>query len=161
MVWMWASTVFALRKSDSEMAWLVRPSATRARTCCSRSVSRSSGLWVRRRWQDLGHHLWVDHGPPAGDPVERVDEFVDVGDPVLEQVADSSGSVAEKFHGVVGLDVLRQHQDTHVCVLGADLRAAWRPSCVWVGGIRMSTITASVGRCVRARVGPRHRRPAR
>ena len=48
--------------------------------------------------EDLGHHLWVDHGPPAGDPVERVDEFVDVGDPVLEQVADSSGSVAESRH---------------------------------------------------------------
>jgi hypothetical protein len=65
--------------------------------------------------------------------VERVDEFVDVGDPVLEQVADSSGSVAEKFHGVVGLDVLRQHQDTHVRVLGADL-ACCLEALVRVGG---------------------------
>ena len=41
--------------------------------------------------EKLAHHLGIEHGPARGDPADRHDEVADVGDAVLEQVADASG----------------------------------------------------------------------
>ena len=44
--------------------------------------------------QKLRDDLRVEGGAPGGDPAQRVDELLDVGDPVLEQVPDTRGAAA-------------------------------------------------------------------
>ena len=46
---------------------------------------------------------------------------LDVGHPVLEQVADAGGVVGQQVGGVAGLDVLGEEQDAEALVLGAQL----------------------------------------
>ena len=70
---------------------------------------------------ELGDHLGVDHRPTGGDPLHRLDHLADVGDPVLEQVADPAGPVLQELDGVVWLDVLRHHQHPNRGVFGADV----------------------------------------
>ena len=69
---------------------------------------------------------------------------VDLGDAVLQQVADALGAVGEQLERVALLDVLREHQ--HRRSPGSSARiccAARSPSSVLVGGIRTSTIATS------------------
>ena len=68
--------------------------------------------------------------PPASDPSYAVDELRDVGDPVLEQVADRPLAAGQQLAGVELLDVLRQHHDREPRPRGADAIAARRPSSV-------------------------------
>ena len=42
--------------------------------------------------EELGHHLGVDGGAAVADPADGGQELADVGDPVLEQVADALGA---------------------------------------------------------------------
>jgi Domain of unknown function (DUF397) len=67
--------------------------------------------------QQLGNDLGVQHGPAARDPVQGVQELLDSGDPVLQQVADRAGPVREQVAGVVThsvrvspLCLLRRHR---------------------------------------------------
>ena len=78
-----------------------------------------------------------------GDPPDGVGELGDVGDPVLQHVAQPAGVVREQLDDVLGLDVVRQHQDGGARPRWRISRAASRPSVVWVGGIRMSATTTS------------------
>ena len=61
------------------------------------------------------------------DALQGLDEGVDVGDPVLEQVADPLRPVGQQLGGVPLLDVLRQHQHGDTWVPGQRLSAtrAW------------------------------------
>ena len=73
---------------------------------------------------------------------------VDVGDAVLEQVADAlARRRSSSSTDVALLDVLREHEhaDRRAARRGSS-RAARRPSSVWSGGMRMST-TATSGLC--------------
>ena len=82
--------------------------------------------------------------PPPATRRDRVEELGDVGDAVLEQVADAARVADEQLGGVALLDVLREHEDRDVRVQRARITSAARmPSSVWVGGIRTSTITRS------------------
>ena len=65
-------------------------------------------------------HLGVEHRPAAGDLVQRADQLVEVGDPLLEQVAHAGDAVGQQLEGVVLLDVLREDDDADAGVLGAD-----------------------------------------
>ena len=57
-------------------------------------------------------------------PAQRLDEFVDVADPVLKQVPDprrtATGRRAEQVSRVPGLDVLGEHQHPGRGVVAAD-----------------------------------------
>ena len=107
----WVSTVFvrgtAVRRSHGSSCVM------RARISRSRPV-RTSSVPVSAAAQELRHHrLGVDHRPAAA--------RCDVGDTVLEQVADPLRRVLEQLDRLPGLDVLRQDQDAHPGMLGADL----------------------------------------
>jgi hypothetical protein len=69
--------------------------------------------------EQLGHDFRVEGGTAGRDPAQRLDEFTDVGDPVLEQVPDTCGPAAgrraEQVGSVPGLDVLEK---TSAPVLG-------------------------------------------
>jgi hypothetical protein len=54
----------------------------------------------------LGHHDGVENGATVGDDVDRVDEPGDIGNAVLEQVADPTAAIGDQFAGVELLDVL-------------------------------------------------------
>jgi hypothetical protein len=86
----WVSTVFGETNSRSQIAWFERPSAISPRISRSRPVSASS----------------------APRPQVR--------DAVLEQVPDPLGAALQQRDRVPGLDVLREHQDAHAWMLGAD-----------------------------------------
>src|SRR4051812_8326455 len=58
----------------------------------------------------VAHHLRVERRAAARDAVHRLDEAVDIADPVLQEVADALGRVGEQRLRVGGLDVLRQHE---------------------------------------------------
>ena len=110
MLAMWASTVLRAIPRRSPMAWFDRPSAIRARTARSRSVRSSSGTRARRPTSTATTAGSITE-PPRGDPSDRVGEIVEVGDPVLEQIADAAGTIAHQAHGERGLDVLGQDED--------------------------------------------------
>jgi hypothetical protein len=61
---------------------------------------------VREQGRD---DLGVENGAAGRDPLQGVDQVVEPGDPVLEQVPQS-GAAAEQVLGVGLLDVLRQDQ---------------------------------------------------
>jgi hypothetical protein len=56
--------------------------------------------------QQLRHDLGVHRGAARGDGAHRLDEPPDVGDPVLEQVAEAAGAGREQLLRVELLDVL-------------------------------------------------------
>ncbi len=111
------------------------------------------GLAARRRAMHLATTSGSRTVPPARTRRTPSTNSRDVGDPVLEQVADarprrSASSVA----GVGVLDVLREHQDRGTPAARARTAiAARRPSSVCVGGIRTSTHGAVRPRARRAR----------
>jgi hypothetical protein len=66
------------------------------------------------------HHFGVEHGAAAGHAPERVRELVEVGDPVLEQVADAARVVADQLERVGRLDVLAEHEHADLGVRPPD-----------------------------------------
>src|SRR5699024_5564597 len=67
--------------------------------------------------EDLGHDLGVEHGAAAGDLVDGVEEVLDIGDSVLEQVAEAAGVLGDELGGVLLLHVLAEHEALDVEVL--------------------------------------------
>src|SRR6266511_2980355 len=63
----------------------------------------------------------VERGAALRDSADSRAELVDVGDPILEQIADSLGTLGQELHRVAGFDVLREHEHTRPGVLLADL----------------------------------------
>nr|WP_311736924.1 hypothetical protein [Streptomyces sp. Ag109_G2-6] len=66
---------------------------------------RQPAQGVAARREELTDHFGVERGAAGRHPVEGVEEVVDAGDPVLEQVADA-GAVGDQLSGVGVLDVL-------------------------------------------------------
>ena len=70
------------------------------------------GQRVAAAAQQLADHLGVDDGAAGGHAAQRGDEVLDVGHPVLEQVADAAAVAGvEQVGGVAVLDVLAEHDD--------------------------------------------------
>jgi hypothetical protein len=59
----------------------------------------------------LRDYFRVHGGAAGGDPADGGNELIDVGHPVLEQVADTAVGGAEQFAGIEVLDVLGEHED--------------------------------------------------
>ena len=111
----------------------------------------------------LADHLGVEHGAAGRDPLQRGEEVVDVGDPVLEQVADPAPAAGEQVVGVGHLDVLRQHQHPRLRPLPAYLDRSPQP-LVGVGRRHPDVHQARSGRCsstaaTKAGPSPTARRP--
>ena len=101
----------------------------------------------RRALRAAGDDLRVERGAAGGDAAQRAGEVVGVGDAVLEQVAEPCGALGQQLHREADLDVLGEEHDRRSPGGGARIScAAWMPSSVWVGGMRMSTIATS-GSC--------------
>src|SRR5699024_8608998 len=73
--------------------------------------------------EDLGHDCGVELGAAACDLVDGVEEVLDIGDSVLEQVAEPAGVLGDEFGGVLFFHVLAEHEDLDVGVLFADERS--------------------------------------
>lgn len=62
------------------------------------------------------HHLRVDRGIARRDPPHRGHELLDIGDAVLQQVANRFGASLDQLERVSGLDVLGEHDHRHLGV---------------------------------------------
>jgi len=71
--------------------------------------------------EKLGDDLRVEHRAARVDAAQRVEERIDVGDPVLEEVADALGAVLQQLHRVALVDVLREHHEPDLGHLAPDL----------------------------------------
>ena len=128
-----------------------RPSAISASTSRSRGDRTSSGSSTPLGGDELLDERGIDDRAALDDPLERVDELVDVGDAALQQVAAAARRSASSS---VACSTWTCAESTTIAVSGNSSRidaAASRPSVVCVGGIRMSTIARS-GRCSRTSV---------
>ena len=156
------STALSLTTRARAIAGLLRPSAISASTSRSRGVSRSSGSRRRERASSCATTSGSSAVPPAPTRRTRLDELADVGDAVLQQVADAAGVAGEQLGGVALLDVLRQHEDADVGPPARGSRSPARsPSSVCVGGMRTSVTTRSGWWRSTAAAARRHRRPWR
>ena len=71
--------------------------------------------------EQLGDDLGVERGAAVADPMHGFDEVGDVGDAVLEQVADALGVGREELPCVLVLHVLREHEHAQAGVPAARL----------------------------------------
>ena len=137
-------TAFSETNSRAAIAALERPSAISVSTSRSRSVSRSRAAGpVAQPGDQAGDHLGVEHGAAGGDPAYGGHELVDVGDPVLEQVADRALAAGQQ---VAGVERSTCWLSTSTGSPGRAARAAIAaasPSVENVGGRRTSTIAMS------------------
>ena len=79
-------------------------------TSRSRGVSCSSGSLLATAAEELGHDRGIEGGSAFCDAAHCRRELVDIGDPILEEVAEPLGRVREQIHRVRGLDVLREDE---------------------------------------------------
>ena len=84
----------------------------------------AGGEALRRRvagvaGEQLADDLGVQGGAAGGDAVDGGEELVQVGDAVLEQLADAAAAVGEEVGGVGAFDVLRHDEDLRGRVGGA------------------------------------------
>ena len=100
------------------------PSAIAASTSRSRGVSSRAVRSPRRRPEHPADDLGVERAAAGGHALHGVDERRHVADPLLEQVADPLGTVADQVQRVALLVELREHEDAGVRQLG---RAAPSP----------------------------------
>src|SRR5918996_389640 len=63
------------------------------------------------------HHLGVEDGTAGRHLAERPDDLLDIGDPLLQQVAEPLGTVLEELVRVLLLGVLREHHHAGARVL--------------------------------------------
>ena len=116
------STARSVTTSCSAIAAFERPSAISSSTSRSRGVSSADGIVAALPADELRDDRRVERGAALADAPHRRDELVDVGDAVLEQVADALGALGEELERVGGLEVLREHEHAGLRVLLADLR---------------------------------------
>ena len=104
------STARSVTKSRSAIAWFDRPSAI------SSSTSRSRGGQLLERvvgalpTHELADDGGVERRAAVGHAAHGRAELLEIGDAVLEQVADALGARLEERHRVPGLDVLREQE---------------------------------------------------
>ena len=87
------------------MPALDRPSAISASTSCSRGLRRASGSWRRRAFTNSCSSAG-SITEPLDDPLQRLDELVDIRHPALQQVADPLAG-GQQFHRMLHLCVSR------------------------------------------------------
>ena len=110
-----------------------------------RAGRRSRRLREQRRRRPSGSSA----EPPSATRRTRRGELLDVGDAVLEQVADALGASRPSSSSARPTSTYWESTSTPTSGCAARISsAARRPSSVWVGGIRMSTIATS-GLCAR------------
>ena len=153
----WRSTARSETNSASAMPRLERPAAIPSRTSRSRGGQRLERAAAPA--DHRGDDLRVQHRPAAGDAGDRGREALDLGDPVLEQVADARRAALEQLARVALLEMRGEHEHAHLRELLARMRAACRPSSVCSGGMRTSTMATS-GRCARTLRSRSSRSPA-
>ena len=110
MCWVCFSTAPGVTTRIRAIAVFECPSAMRPSTSRSRGRQAAHGVVGAASGEQLRDHLRVEHGAAADDVLEGLEERVDVGHPVLEQVAHAAGAVGEQLVGVGHLDVLGQHE---------------------------------------------------
>ena len=138
------STARGEMKSRSPIAWFVRPSAISSSTSRSRGESRSTGSSPRLRPTSSATTSGSSAEPPSATRRDGGDELVDVGDAVLEQVAEPLGAVAEQLDRVAcARRAARGRARPSPGASRGSRCAARMPSSVCVGGMRMSTIATS------------------
>ena len=76
---------------------------------------------------ELAHDGRIERRAAVRDAAHGRAELLEVGDPVLEEVADALGARLEQRHRVAGLDVLREEQDADVGMPLADLARCDEP----------------------------------
>src|SRR5215213_10827873 len=91
------------------------------------------GVGAAAAAEELGDDLGVDGRAALADPADGGQELADIGDPVLEQVADPPGAAGEQVAGVALLDVLGEDQDGRPGGPLADLQGGPQ-ALVGVGG---------------------------
>ena len=145
----WRSTRARSGTARPAIARFVRPSAMRPSTSRSRSVSDVERTVVAAAAEHLGHHLRVEDRAAGRHALDGVGEPLDVGQPVLEQVADALGAAGEQLARGSGP---RRTGRAAGCPRRAARRrivsAARRPSSALSGGMRTSMIATS-GVCAR------------
>ena len=155
--------------SRSAMPWFDSPSAISASTSRSRGVSASSGSRAAPAPEHPRDDLGVERRPALRDRAHGLDEVAEVGDAVLEQVADAARVVADEL-GHEALDqVLGEHEHADVRLPAPDLDR--RPQPV-VGEVRRhpdvdhrdvglvrADLAQQVRRVARLRRRPRSRPP--
>ena len=129
----------------ADSAALSSPAAIRVSTVARGRSGASSGSRSRRRATSRPDEPGSMTTSPARRPGDVGGERRQVGDTVLEQVADAAVEVVHQAQGVVGLDVLRQQQDPDLRAACADRRGRVEPSASRVGGIRRSRTAMSGG----------------
>ena len=97
------------------------PSAMSASTWCSRGGERLQRVVLAAPAHHQRHDLGIERRPALGHPAHRVGERVDVGHPVLEQVADAPGVLADEVQRVGLVAKLGEHEDPDLRVACADL----------------------------------------
>ena len=106
------STVFSPTTRRSAIPPFERPSAISASTSRSRAVSVDRAARATATADERRDDRRVDDRPAARHPSHGVSELVDIGDPILQQVADAAGPVAQQPHGVTRISRLGEDQDT-------------------------------------------------
>src|SRR5215212_6716737 len=81
---------------------------------------RCEGVVAFAPAEHVRDHLGVEDRAALTDTADGVDEAADLGDPVLEQVADAVGAIGEQLDRVALLDVLGEHEDAGSGQLRAD-----------------------------------------
>ena len=115
------STAPTVSHSFFAIAALLRPSAISVSTSRSLGVSSESGSSWRRRPISCAIDLRIEGRPAVGDPAHGLDELADVGDALLQEVADADSAGCEQVARVALLDVLREHEDRRLGDAGARL----------------------------------------
>ena len=113
--------------SRSAIPLLERPSAISSRTSRSRGVSVVERTLLAVAGEQLRDDLRVERGPAGRHVAQRGREVLDVGDAVLEQVAEARGVLDQDPHRDPDLDVLGEDHDRRVRVAGADLARRVEP----------------------------------
>ena len=114
------STTPAEMTSVLAMAAFERPWAMSERTSRSRGVSVARESARRLAPEKLADHFRVEYGAALRDPGDRVDEVADVGDAVLEQVADARRGAGEQIRSGPGLDVLGEDEHADLGMILVD-----------------------------------------
>ena len=126
------------------MAEFEPPSAMSFRTSGSRSA-RSPTRSRRRRRMTTWHDDLGIIAERRRQPAEPIGEFVDVGNAVLQRVADPKGPPRSSSFsgGIVSTYCDRRNTTSPGWVVLTNLHCNRQPSVVWVGVIRMSAIAMS------------------
>ena len=90
------STPRSLMKSSSAIARLVRPSAISAEHLALAVGQRIERPFLARASEHQRDDLGIEHRAAVADAPHRLDEPIDLGDPLLEQIADAVGVITDQ-----------------------------------------------------------------